>query len=172
MKALIRSLTFRLVAASFTIAAFWAFFASSPATPGSTVSAQTLSNAQVLPKLEKKMLELINDERQARRLPALSADPQMTRVARAHSLDMIKRKYFSHVTPDGRDPFERMIMAGVRYQTAGENLASGLTIEIAHVMLMNSKGHRANILNRDFGRVGIGVVGDAYGLTISQEFRD
>jgi uncharacterized protein YkwD len=63
--------------------------------------------------------------------------------------------------------------SGVRFLTAGENLALAPTIEVAHTGLMNSPGHRANILRREFGRVGIGVMdGGMRGLMVSQEFRN
>ena len=63
--------------------------------------------------------------------------------------------------------------ADVRFTAAGENLALAQTLEIAHRNLMNSPGHRANIMSPAFGRVGIGIMdGGFYGLMISQEFRD
>jgi uncharacterized protein YkwD len=66
-----------------------------------------------------------------------------------------------------------MRSANVRFITAGENLALAPTLQIAHTGLMNSPGHRANILRREFGRVGIGIMdGGMRGLMISQEFRN
>jgi uncharacterized protein YkwD len=86
---------------------------------------------------------------------------------------MFVRGYFAHVNPDGKDPFDRMRDFNVRFMTAGENLALAQTVGIAHNNLMNSPGHRANILNPDFGRLGIGIMdGGFYGLMISQEFRN
>ncbi|MEO5953203.1 MAG: CAP domain-containing protein, partial [Chloroflexia bacterium] len=68
---------------------------------------------------------------------------------------------------------QRMDTAGITYRTAGENLALAPSLDIAHEGLMNSPGHRANILNADFGRVGIGVLdGGVYGKMFVQEFRD
>ena len=76
-------------------------------------------------------------------------------------------------TPEGRDPFERMREANVRFLAAGENLALAPTLQIAHTGLMNSPGHRANILQRDFGRVGIGIMdGGVHGLMVTQDFRN
>ena len=133
----------------------------------------TYNKAEPRPFLEIKMLELVNKERIKAGLPALKPDPEMTRVARAHSRDMFARGYFAHNTPDGKTPFNRMRMAGVRFNTAGENLALAQTLEIAHTNLMSSPGHRANILHPSFGRLGIGILdGGFYGLMISQEFRD
>jgi uncharacterized protein YkwD len=63
--------------------------------------------------------------------------------------------------------------AHVRYLTAGENLALAPTLQVAHSGLMNSPGHRANILHPQFGRLGIGILdGGIRGLMVSQEFRD
>jgi uncharacterized protein YkwD len=119
------------------------------------------------------MLVLVNQERAKAGLKPLVMDPELTQVARQHSADMFARGYFSHYTPEGLSPFDRMHKAGVNFRTAGENLALAPTLTIAHNGLMNSPGHRANILRPQFGRVGIGIMdGGARGLMISQEFRD
>jgi uncharacterized protein YkwD len=63
--------------------------------------------------------------------------------------------------------------ANVRFRIAGENLALAQTLQMAHTGLMNSPGHRANILRPQFGRVGIGIMdGGKRGLMVSQEFRN
>ena len=108
----------------------------------------TVKNPTVRPDLEAQMLELVNKERTKRGFPALKADPEMTKVARAHSIDMFARGYFSHYTPENKDPFDRMKKSGVKFLTAGENLALGRTLKICHEGLMNSPGHKANILNQ------------------------
>lgn len=133
----------------------------------------TVKNAEVRPDLEAKMLDLLNAERTKRGLQPLRADPELTQVARAHSRDMFARGYFSHYTPEGKDPFDRMRAADVKFIAAGENLALGQTLAICHQGLMNSPGHRANILRPNYGRVGIGILdGGIHGLMISQEFRN
>jgi uncharacterized protein YkwD len=141
---------------------------------GETVSlSYKYIRAVARPAQEEQMLALVNKERTSRGLKPLKADPEMTLVARAHSNDMFVRGYFAHVNPDGKDPFARMKAANVSFTAAGENLALAQTIEIAHVNLMNSPGHKANILNPSFGRLGIGIMeGGYHGLMISQEFRD
>jgi uncharacterized protein YkwD len=132
-----------------------------------------VENTRPRPDLEKQMLDLVNQERQAAGLSPLAPDPELTEVARKHSADMFTRGYFAHDTPEGKSPFDRMNEAGVRFLTAGENLALAPTIPVAHTGLMNSPGHRANILRPQFGRVGIGVMdGGMRGLMISQEFRN
>ena len=110
------------------------------------------------PDLEQQMLEMVNKERIASGLRPLVADPELTEVARRHSADMFARGYFAHDTPEGRTPFDRMRDANVNFLTAGENLALAPTLPVAHTGLMNSPGHRANILRGQFGRVGIGIM--------------
>lgn len=133
----------------------------------------TVSTSRPRPDLEQRMLDLVNHERLANGLQPLVLDPELTEVARRHSADMFTRGYFAHDTPEGRTPFDRMKDANVHFLTAGENLALAPTLSIAHTGLMNSPGHRANILRPQFGRVGIGIMdGGMRGLMVSQEFRD
>ena len=66
-----------------------------------------------------------------------------------------------------------MTEAGVKFRTAGENLALAPTLQLAHTGLMNSPGHRANILRPEFGRLGIGIMDGGFrGIMVSQEFRN
>ncbi len=123
--------------------------------------------------LEAEMLRLVNKERVAAGLRPLAPDPELTEVARRHSSDMFARGYFAHDTPEGRDPFDRIRAGGVNFLTAGENLALARSVLIAHTGLMNSPGHRANILRPEFGRVGIGIMdGGMRGLMVTQNFRN
>ncbi|HEX6715783.1 MAG TPA: CvpA family protein [Pyrinomonadaceae bacterium] len=132
-----------------------------------------VENPRPRPDLEKRMLDLVNQDRIAAGLKPLAPDPELTEVARRHSADMFARGYFAHDTPEGISPFDRMHAANVHFTTAGENLALAPTIPVAHTGLMNSPGHRANILRPEFGRVGIGVMdGGMRGLMVSQEFRN
>lgn len=122
---------------------------------------------------ERRMLELVNAERAKVGVKPLVVDSTIVAVARAHSQDMWERGYFAHVNPDGEDPFDRMRKGGVRFNTAGENLALAPTTELAHQGLMNSEGHRRNILDPEFGRIGIGVIdGGIYGKMYTQNFAD
>ncbi len=132
-----------------------------------------VSETRARSELEAQMLELVNRERADAGLAPLAADDELRNVARAHSVDMFGRGYFSHVTPEGRDPFARIREAGYTFRTAGENLALAPTLSIAHTGLMNSPGHRANILRPQFGRVGIGIMdGGRRGLMVTQNFRN
>jgi uncharacterized protein YkwD len=124
-------------------------------------------------KAEQEMFVLVNKEREKAGLPLLTFDEPLRDVARAHSQDMFARGYFSHYTPDGVSPFDRMNKAGIDYIYAGENLALAPSTDLAMQGLMNSPGHRANILNPNFNKIGIGVIdGGIYGKMYSQEFSD
>lgn len=145
-------------------------------TPGSRERIELpfrVQDPRVRPELESRMLALLNEERAGAGVPPLRADPELGVVARAHSADMFARGYFSHVSTDGREPTDRLREARVRYLVAGENIALARTLEMAHHGLMESPGHRANILRASFGRVGIGVLdGGRYGLMVTQNFRN
>lgn len=124
-------------------------------------------------KSEEIMLRLLNKERAKVGLKLLETDVKLRSVARAHAKDMLARGYFSHNTPEGKTPFDRMQEAGIRYVTAGENLAFAPTAELAHSGLMNSPKHRDNILYTEFGKTGIGIIdAGVYGKMFVQEFSD
>ena len=133
----------------------------------------TTTNVSIDAKDEAAMLVLLNHERTTRGLPALTFNDTARTVARAHSTDMFARGYFSHINPEGKNPFDRMRAGGVKFGSAGENLALAPTLALAHTGLMNSPGHRANILSPNYTTVGIGIVdGGPYGLMVTQDFTD
>ncbi|WP_416730724.1 CAP domain-containing protein [Fictibacillus sp. JL2B1089] len=121
---------------------------------------------------EQQMLDLVNQEREKQGLPALKADPELTKVARVKAKDMIDNNYFDHNSPTYGSPFDMMKKFGVEYNTAGENLAGNSSVDGAHTSLMNSQGHRENILKSEYTSVGIGVVdGGQYGKMFVQMFK-
>ncbi|HEX6914585.1 MAG TPA: CvpA family protein [Chitinophagaceae bacterium] len=133
----------------------------------------TVNNPKPRPDLEAQMLQMVNAERAKAGLPVLVPDTALTAVARAHSRDMFARGYFAHISPEGATPADRVRNAGIRYLITGENLALGPTLKICHTGLMNSPGHRANILHQSYGRAGIGILdGGLRGLMVTQEFRN
>ncbi len=120
---------------------------------------------------ERQMLVLVNNERAKAGVGALTMDTRLVPVARAHSQDMFLRRYFSHITPEGLSPADRIQKAGIDYTDAGENLAYAPDLATAHTGLMNSPGHRANILDPNFHHVGIGIIStDSWGMMITQDF--
>ena len=140
--------------------------------PGNNV-ALTATNEKLDPvgSAEKKMLELVNVERADRGLEPLGWCADCASVARAHSKDMYRHGYFSHVDTDGTDPFDRMVTAGITYGAAGENLSIAPTVTLAHEGLMESADHRENILRELFDEVGVGCYEGPYGLMCTQVFR-
>lgn len=123
------------------------------------------------PADEQGMFDLVNKERASRGLNILKFSTALRDVGRSHCLDMFKRNYFSHYTPEGKSPFDRIEAAGIDYLTAGENLAYAPSLDIAHQGLMNSPGHKANILRDSFGTLGVGVIDGGFnGKMFCQEF--
>ena len=132
-----------------------------PSKPDYTLSKQT--------KFENRVLELINIERQRAGLRPLKMDERVRKVARLKSEDMRTQHYFDHNSPTYGSPFDMLKQFGIRYRSAGENIAQGYSTPEAVVNgWMNSSGHRANILNPNFTHIGIGY--DAKGHYWTQMF--
>lgn len=104
------------------------------------------------------MLQLVNEERVANGLSKLSWNAELAKVAQTKAQDMVDNNYFSHTSPTYGSPFEMMKSFGVSYRYAAENIAKNASIEKAHTALMNSDGHRKNILNANYTEIGIGIV--------------
>jgi uncharacterized protein YkwD len=125
------------------------------------------------PTDEAAMLIELNHERTSRGIAPLRLNTAARAVARAHSLDMFEHGYFSHINNAHQNPFDRMKAAGVPFGAAGENLALAPTLQLAEQGLMASPPHRANILDRSYRTVGIGIInGGPYGLMVTQDFTD
>lgn len=120
---------------------------------------------------ENNIIDLVNKERTSRGIKALKFDSKLREVAREHSADMFKRGYFSHYSPEGKTVADRAASVGVDFLVIGENLAYAPSLELAHKGLMNSDGHRANILSTDYVKIGVGVMdGGIYGKIFTQVF--
>lgn len=120
---------------------------------------------------ERELVNLVNAERAKAGLPALQVDLRLVATARVKSQDMITYNYFSHDSARLGSPFDQMKAAGITYRTAGENIAGNRTVAGAHQSLMNSPGHRANILSTKFTKIGIGIMkGGPYGMMFTQQF--
>ncbi|UYO36723.1 CAP domain-containing protein [Bacillus zhangzhouensis] len=108
---------------------------------------------------EKEVVELTNKERAKQGLKALSVDSKLSKSARAKSQDMKDKNYFSHTSPTYGSPFDQMKQFGITYKSAGENIAQGQRSPQEVVTAwMNSEGHRANILNKNYTHIGVGYV--------------
>jgi uncharacterized protein YkwD len=125
---------------------------------------------------EAHVLTLVNAERAKAGCHALTVNPILVSVARAHSQDMAARGYFDHTSPDGMSPFDRMRQAGYWGGLMGENIAAGQpTPQAVMQAWMNSPGHRANILNCGYTAIGIGVFtrpGSPFRIYWTQDFGD
>lgn len=111
--------------------------------------------------VEQEVVRLVNVERANAGLPALKSDWELARVAEDKSQDMADKNYFSHTSPTYGSPFTMMKNYGITYKSAGENIAQGQRTASEVVKAwMNSEGHRANILNKNFTHIGVGYVAD------------
>lgn len=107
--------------------------------------------------IEKEVVRLVNIERQKEGLTPLIYSSELSKVARIKSQDMADKNYFNHTSPTYEDPFNMMKNFGIKYRIAGENIAKGYASAESVVNgWMNSSGHRANILNPSFGKIGVG----------------
>ncbi|MFJ8632175.1 CAP domain-containing protein [Streptomyces sp. NPDC093568] len=127
---------------------YWTALWARPLTPGD------------LPRTAAEVVDLTNRERARAGLHPLAVDPALTGAAQAYSTDMAVRAFYSHTSPEGTQPWDRAAAAGSRMRTIGENIACGQR-SAGEVVdgWMNSPGHRANILKRDFTHIGIGFAG-------------
>ena len=120
---------------------------------------------------ENRMLELINRDRKANGLAPLVMDEQSRAVARAHSREMFNLRYFAHESPRTGTVGDRLEKADVPFLAAGENLAFQPDVETAHRRLMESPGHRKNLLTPGYKKVGIGILDSGrYGQMYTQVF--
>ncbi|SDN42615.1 Uncharacterized conserved protein YkwD, contains CAP (CSP/antigen 5/PR1) domain [Streptomyces sp. cf386] len=113
-----------------------------------------------LSRTAAEVVDLTNRERARAGLRALAVDPALGNAAQAYSTDMAARAFYSHTSPEGTQPWDRAAAAGSRMRAIGENIACGQRSPAEVVEgWMNSPGHRANILKRDFTHIGIGFAG-------------
>ncbi|MBE6664363.1 MAG: SafA/ExsA family spore coat assembly protein [Ruminococcaceae bacterium] len=112
---------------------------------------------------EQEVVRLVNVERSKQGLKSLESDWQLSRIARYKSQDMKDKGYFSHTSPTYGSPFDMMRSFGISYRIAGENIAKGQKTpsEVVNAW-MNSSGHRANILNKSFAKIGVGYVSNGH----------
>lgn len=129
-----------------------------PETPAQTETQQP-AQAGTSSAYEQEVARLVNAEREKEGLAPLTVDASLTRTARMKSQDMHDNGYFDHQSPTYGSPFDLMKAQGIRYRTAGENIAMGYrTPEAVVSAWMNSPGHRANILNASYTKIGVGYV--------------
>ena len=121
---------------------------------------ETTTNAAPTGTYAQQILTLVNNERAKEGLSPLTLSSEVSRVAQAKAEDMKNNNYFSHTSPTYGSPFDMLKKFGVSYRTAGENIAKGQKTPQAVVSAwMNSPGHRANIMNKNFTKLGVGYTG-------------
>ena len=114
-----------------------------------------------LNEYELEVVRLINEIRSEYGLSVLSIDLELSKVARLKAKDMYDNRYFDHNSPTYGSPFDMMRGFGISYRTAGENIAMGYRSPQSVVNgWMNSEGHRRNILNAGFKKIGMGYISD------------
>jgi uncharacterized protein YkwD len=111
---------------------------------------------------ERKILEIINQQRAANNLPPLRWSDEVAKVARLHSENMARYKFFSHIGQDGLAVDERADAVGLgKWRAIGENIAynRGFENPVAFTCesWMKSPSHRENLLNSRWKETGIGV---------------
>ncbi|WP_103104045.1 CAP domain-containing protein [Brevibacillus reuszeri] len=107
----------------------------------------------------KQVTDLVNQERAKAGLKPVELDASLNKVAKAKAADMSNNNYFDHTSPTYGSPFDMMKQFGVSYMTAGENIAMGQrNAEEVMNQWMNSEGHRQNIINPSFTKIGVGFV--------------
>ena len=141
------------------------FFAGIPPDPRPIVVPDVRESAEVDP--EAALLRYLNGARKKVGLSALKRDPRLDSVARAHSIDMARHKYFGHVSPLMGGLLRRLDRAGLNPKRSAENIAESSTPLRIHRNLMASPAHRLNMLSPDFTHVGIGVA--TAGVSISTQ---
>ena len=120
---------------------------------------------------EARMIQLVNQARNNAGLPSLYAEQRLTDFARSYSAEMVQYNFFSHVSPVSGNLQQRIAARGITgWKLAGENLAKAPSVDAAFTALMNSQGHRENILRTEFNCIGVGIVQGPGGLNITQEF--
>jgi uncharacterized YkwD family protein/spore coat assembly protein SafA len=122
--------------------------------PGQKLTVPTM---QGIKSLESEVVKLVNVERSKQGLQPLKENWQLSRVARYKSADMAAKNYFSHTSPTYGSPFRMMESFGIKYSSAGENIAYGQkTPQQVMTAWMNSPGHRSNIMSPSYSQIGVG----------------
>ncbi|MEZ4391414.1 MAG: CAP domain-containing protein [Polyangiales bacterium] len=137
----------------------------------SVMLAAPLAWSQTVDRSERaSLLSMINEARATQGLSPLAGDPRLDAVAEGHSLDMATHRFFSHTSPNSGSPGDRAAAAGLAFRSLAENIAMNQSVSAAHQALLQSPGHRANLLNGELRRVGLGIVRAPDGIYVTQLF--
>ena len=132
-------------------------------------TAKAADITMLLTQDQQQVSSIVNQQRALNQENGVQLDPTLCAIAQAFAYDMYMRSYFSHVSPEGTTMGMRLRSCNAPYGWAGENIALGQK-DSNEVMTtwMNSKGHRDNILNTHFNRIGVGHYGNIW----VEEFTD
>ena len=108
-----------------------------------------------------RLLARVNALRAAAGVAAVDVDPRLDAIAQAYADRMATQRFFAHVSPDGDALPDRLEQAGYPYQASGENLGMASGPLAAHAAIEESPGHRKNLLDPAFERVGFGLARQA-----------
>jgi uncharacterized protein YkwD len=142
------------------------------------------SDVEFLSGLEQRLIELTAERRQAAGAPPLQPDLGLRTAARAHALDMLERRYFDHIGPDGGDVSERVAILDRRFiGSTGENLAQEKGLAVAELGeqvgplavkivdgWMHSPEHRKNLLDKRYTHLGLAAAGQGRRIVIVHDF--
>jgi uncharacterized protein YkwD len=118
------------------------------------------------------LLTSMNAVRLSSHLRPLRLDRRLCKIAYDHAVDMQRRHYFAHVTPDGLTPYARMARAHYRFGYAGENQALDRSARVIFQDFWNSREHRANMLGKHYAHVGIASIAESVGTVVVEDFSD
>ena len=152
-------------------------FIQSPVAFNSLYTADDLGYERiVLSDEEARLIDLINEERALHGADPLHWNNQLTAAARFHSQEMIDNNYFDHDSKDENgvsyETFEqRMHRFNYPFYPMGENIAGCQTPTQAFQGWLNSSGHHANMVNKEFSESGLGIaIGGPYGKMFTHDF--
>jgi len=120
--------------------------------------------------MEKQLFDLVNHERQKAGLSRFEWNDKLAQAALAHSKLLDEHQELLHQFAGEPPLAERVGATLLRFDQVAENIAEAPEIETVHTSLMNSPGHRANILNADYSAIGIAIVQDGSQLFVTQDF--
>jgi uncharacterized protein YkwD len=134
--------------------------------PASVAAAPSVPSIAAVGSAEGSMLSALNRDRTARGLVPARTDPRLMAIARARSIDMATKHYFSHGQPDGRNVFDILSAQHIAWYSAGEIIAwntnaISTTTSAANSQWMQSPGHKAIVVSTAMNYVGVGLAWDS-----------
>jgi uncharacterized protein YkwD len=135
------------------------------AAPAAVTATTETVDAAAITAAESQMVTLLNQDRTDRGLVPVRVDSRLMAIARARSVDMVTKDYFSHTQPDGQNVFDILTAKGITWYNAGEiiawnNYPMDSTASAANRQWLGSPGHYAIITSTDYNYVGVGLAVD------------